>query len=381
MAVKSRTNLSGYKRKRPNYIPFYIAILGLSGILARPVLMPLIARMAVVSAAVAMPEGTLELLRERYGHDVDPGIPLEPPPESSASQEPSESSSQPSSDAPSSSSQPQEGPEIEEKYRGVILEEQFVGKAGAGYIQFGNAWLRNYTKLTDAKVNAELNKPLELALPKTSEPTVLIIHTHATESFEEYERNYYDIRNSWRSTDNTKNMVRVGEELVRQLEAKGLTVLHDTTQHDYPSYNGAYERSAATIKKYLKQYPSIKVVFDMHRDAMERSGNVVVAPTAVIGGKKTAQIMVIAGCDNGTMNMPGWPANLRFAAALTSHIEGKYPGLMRPILFDYRKYNMDLSKGLLLIEFGAGGNSMEEVLYCANLAGGAIGEMLAGLQK
>ena len=43
-------------------------------------------------------------------------------------------------------------------------------------------------------------------------------------------------------------------------EKGGVTVLHDKTLHDYPSYTGSYTQSAKTIKAYLKKYPSIKVV-------------------------------------------------------------------------------------------------------------------------
>lgn len=38
--------------------------------------------------------------------------------------------------------------------------------------------------------------------------------------------------------------------------------------NDYPSYNGSYERSAETVKKILAENPSIKVVLDIHRDAI-----------------------------------------------------------------------------------------------------------------
>ena len=88
-------------------------------------------------------------------------------------------------------------------------------------------------------------------------------------------------------------------------------MIHDTTQHDYPSYNGSYERSADTIRKWLEQYPSIKAVIDVHRDAIESPAGNLIKPVAMIDGEKTAQVMIIAGCDDGTMNMPDWERNLR----------------------------------------------------------------------
>ena len=137
---------------------------------------------------------------------------------------------------------------------------------------------------------------------------------------------------------------------------------------DYPSYNGSYERSAETVKGYLEEYPSIKIVLDVHRDAIDRNGTLV-RPITTIDGKKAAQLMIIAGSDDGTMNMPNWRDNLRFAAAIQRQAEGAFEHLMRPIFFCYRKYNQDLTRGSLLLEFGSHGNTLEECLYTARLAG------------
>ena len=145
--------------------------------------------------------------------------------------------------------------------------------------------------------------------------------------------------------------------------------------HDDPSYTGSYQRSAVTISEHLDQNPEIKICLDIHRDAIEPSSSEIIKPTAVINGKKAAQIMIISGCDDGTMDMPDYWENLRFAAALASKMEELYPGLCRPILFDYRKYNMDLSPGLLLIEIGATGNTLEEAKYSAELLANALAEL------
>ena len=153
-------------------------------------------------------------------------------------------------------------------------------------------------------------------------------------------------------------------------------MIHDTTQHDYPSYNGSYERSADTIRKWLEQYPSIKAVIDVHRDAIESPAGNLIKPVAMIDGEKTAQVMIIAGCDDGTMNMPDWERNLRWAAALQSTAETMYPGLTRPVFFCYRKYNMDLTGGSLLIEFGSHGNTLEETARAAEYMGKAMAQTL-----
>ena len=172
-------------------------------------------------------------------------------------------------------------------------------------------------------------------------------------------------------------MISVGDVLTSVLTENGFGVIHDGTMHDDPSYQGSYQRSAVTVKNHLSENPGITVCIDLHRDAIEPSASEIIKPTAVINGKKAAQIMIISGCDDGTMDMPGYWENLRFAAALADKLEQLYPGLCRPILFDYRKYNMDLSPGLLLIEIGATGNTLSEAQYSAELLGNALCELFS----
>jgi stage II sporulation protein P len=57
-------------------------------------------------------------------------------------------------------------------------------------------------------------------------------------------------------------------------------------------------------------------------------------------------------------------------------MEQLYPGLTRPIYFCYRKYNMDLSPGALLLEFGSNANTLEEAVYSAELAGAALAKLI-----
>ena len=48
-------------------------------------------------------------------------------------------------------------------------------------------------------------------------------------------------------------MDQAKEKITEELKAAGIGVIHDTTIHDYPSYNGSYERSAETVKKEYKK--------------------------------------------------------------------------------------------------------------------------------
>ncbi len=276
-------------------------------------------------------------------------------------------------------SEPITVPEVPESRRGTVTETQYSAVEGGLYVSYGNAIIKNCTHHSAEKIKSmlETKHSLSLSTESPGTPQVLIYHTHATEGYEPADRGYFDVEGSWRSTDPDENMISVGDVLTSVLTEKGIGVIHDGTMHDDPSYNGSYQRSAVTISGYLGEYPGISVCLDIHRDAIEPSETEIIKPTAIINGKKAAQIMIIAGCDDGTMNMPDYWENLRFAAALADKLEELYPGLCRPILFDYRKYNMDLSPGLLLIEIGATGNTLEEAKYSAELLANALAELLA----
>lgn len=345
---------------------------------------------AAASAMLQLPEGGISYLQNRFQDSLVQDEPVSQPEVSAPAVQPEAPVSKAETPPPVQSqpeSQPAdvvipqtpESPSIETiapQNRGTITEKTFTADQSSLYIPLSAGYIKNSTDLSNQQVAAFLAQPLELKLDSGSEPQVLIVHTHATESFEPFDRDFCDTSYTWRSTDNTQNVVYLGDIITQQLEEAGIGVIHDSTQHDYPSYNGSYERSAATIRKWLDQYPSIKVVIDVHRDAVESPAGNLIKPIAVIDGEKTAQVMIIAGCDDGTMNMPQWDRNLRWAAALQTTAETLYPGLTRPVFFCYRKYNMDLTGGSLLIEFGSHGNTLEETARAAQYMGHAMAQTL-----
>ncbi len=207
-------------------------------------------------------------------------------------------------------------------------------------------------------------------------PYILIYHTHSTEGYEMLDLGWYSNDYNSRTSDKSKNMVRVGDELTRALEEAGYGVIHDRNIYD-TSYNGAYARSRVSVEKYLEQYPSIVITLDVHRDAIHYESGTKCKPTAVINGKKAAQVMIISGCEgDGVEGFPLWKQNLVFALNLQSKVEESNQGLMRPVFFCNRKYNMDVTPCSLLLEFGTDANTLEEAVYSAQLVGDALAEML-----
>ena len=323
---------------------------------------------ALLAGAAAMPEGTLGALRRKLTPspssavtaEISPGITFTDP-------EPEVTDQKPVSVQP---------PEISPEYRGVLISETMAGAPSAVCWRIGAGWLRNYTEIPRAQIDAELSEPLELAPKADGRVEVLIMHTHATESYEGYDSEYYDTRNTWRSTDNNENMVAVGNVIEEELKKAGIGVVHDTQQFDYPSYNGSYDRAAVAVKEYLAQYPDIQLILDVHRDGIQRDTTTIVKPATEIDGEPAAQIMILCGSDPGVGD---WGENLRTAAAVTNLLESRYPTLTRPIYFSTGRYNMDLSGGTILLEFGSQANTLEEALTSARLTGQALGEWLQEL--
>ena len=268
-------------------------------------------------------------------------------------------------------------PENMENHDGIIRDFTYETYSGEQYFNLDKGGqVRNLTSISNNDLYAESGKDVSFTIKKdTDEPQILIYHTHTTESFEPYSRDFYDNSFSCKSTDTSKNIVSVGNEICRQLDKAGISYVHDTLVHDYPSYDDAYDSSRATVQEILKKYPSIKICLDIHRDGIEKEDGTRLAPVVEINGKKAAQLMIISCCDDGTMGMPDFMENFHFACKLQSSLESDWKGLTRPILFDYRFYNQDLTKGSLLIEVGSHGNSIDQVKYTGELIGKTLAEM------
>ena len=338
---------------------------------------------AVISAGLALPEGGRTLFQEEIDQspDEDTITPEDPIPSEGEAAPASETNLITDADIPPTSGITQEDIDQYPNTDGAVVRKTYTAGSTDDYINIsGNAYVRNMTNLPNQTVIDAVHSPPAFTItPGTSEPQVLIMHTHTTESYALSDNDYYDINYPSRNLDATRNVVRVGDEITKQLEAAGIGVIHDTTVHDYPSYNGSYDRSKQTVETILAQYPSIKVVLDIHRDAIETNDGTRYAPVANIDGRNAAQIMIISGCDDGTMDYPNYLQNLAFASVLEQQIESDYPGLTRPISFKYKYYNQSLTTGSLLIEVGSNSNSLDEAIYSGYLLGKSLAKTLQGL--
>ena len=249
-----------------------------------------------------------------------------------------------------------------------------VPSSEAGYTVAGNVYINNRS---DRTFGADIfDGTFSAALSKDEGPQVLILHTHGSEAYTMPPGLEYEPTSECRTTDCTCNVVRVGDELAGVLEAAGLTVVHDTTLHDYPEYSGAYDRSLTAAKAYLEQYPSIQFILDVHRDAISDGNGGMYKVVSDVAGQNAAQLSFVVGTDGGGLEHPLWQENLKLAAAITQCLAEDYPTLMRPITVRNSRYSQHLTTGTLLVEVGAAGNSLDEALLSARLLGNALAEVI-----
>lgn len=247
-------------------------------------------------------------------------------------------------------------------------------------ISYNSVYMRNTTSL-EIKVKDLLNAKLQFKITKNNNPQVLIMHTHTTETFLQSQADYFTEDDKTRTTDNNKNMVKIGSIVAKKLNDNGIKTIHATDKHDYPEYTGSYSRSAQTVKKYLKKYPSIKIVLDLHRDSVSAGDGNKAKLVTEINGKKAAQVMLVMGSQSGSItNHPKWKENLKLALKLQQTIEVKYPTLARPLLLMSKSYNQPLSTGSVLIEFGTEVNTLSEATYSAELVGNSLVSLLNTLK-
>lgn len=389
--INKRRSKSKLKRISVKKILIFIAILGLSLLsfnlvsITLPYIYNFGSKIAVMSAGLSMPEGGKNLLNKSvttlFNNTIFKDYNATDSMSVNNDNDTNDASTSKQSSQETNSQQTQAVSTDIPANPGNLIRKQYTAGSTENYIKLkNNAYIKNETKLAQNTILNNAINPPAFKLEKTDKPQVLIMHTHATESYEPAISSYFDKDYKSRSTDNTKNVIRVGEEIGKQLKQAGIGYIIDRTQHDYPSYNGSYERSEATVKSYLEKYPTIKVVLDVHRDAIQADENTRIAPVAKINGKNAAQLMIISGADNGVNNYPNYMQNLKFASRLQEQLEQDYPGITRPIAFKYAKYNQHLTTGSLLFEMGGHGNSLDEAIYLGELVGKSLGKLLNSLK-
>lgn len=224
---------------------------------------------------------------------------------------------------------------------------------------------------TDSSSNNDLNlenKVVNVYDPKlkktlnTSKPEVLIYHTHTSESYKPGDPI---------SSDNTQNVVAVGDVLTNELQSNyGISTIHDTTVHDREAYTQSYARSVVTLDKYLKQYKDFKLIIDLHRDSVDDKS----AITMKMNGENVAKMELVMARKN-----PHFDKNMALANKIMDNCNKLFPGLCRGVIYyNYgtRYFNQDRSNNAILVEVGADINTTDEAKATAKYLARVIAETL-----
>ena len=210
------------------------------------------------------------------------------------------------------------------------------------------------------------------------EVSVLILHTHATEGYSDEGALWYDPATPLaRAEDPDTGVIAVGEAIAKYLNAKGIVTVHSTVLHDAESYKDSYSRSAQTVQSYLKQYPSIRLVIDVHRDSILSSKDQLIRPVTVVNGEAVAQVMCVVGSNAAGGSYNRWQDNFALALCLRDRLNGLYGNLSRPVYVKKSTYNQQYAPASLLLEIGSSGNTKEEALRAGLLVAEQIAQMMS----
>ena len=258
---------------------------------------------------------------------------------------------------------------------GESIQPQDISAVGENAFQLANQ--TSYSP--DLAALADLPSPIEkkdrlYERYLEGEPLVVIYHTHATESFRDTNDS-----GSFRSENEARNMISVGEVMCRALEMMGIPSVHIKEPFDLNSYNDAYYNSSNAVADFLRDHPSVQYVIDLHRDCIMTSDGKYVAPTYTDeNGMSFAQLMFVVGTDEGGSGHTKWKENLTVALHLQSAMSSSYSDLMRPINLRSPSFYQHTSPGAMLLEMGACGNTLTEAKRSAVLFAHALSEYIHG---
>lgn len=208
------------------------------------------------------------------------------------------------------------------------------------------------TRITDELFDTEVLLQKDMSIKATNDkPQILIHHTHSQEAFLDSRKGVLE-----------DSVVGIGDLLTEILEKKyGYNVIHDRGVYDLVDgkldRNLAYNYAREGVLKILDDNPTIEVIIDIHRDALDKR-------STIIDGQETAQIMLFNGLSrnqNGPitrLDNPNLQDNLAFSLQLQLKSLELYPGLFyKNYLQDYR-FNLDILPKSLLIELGTENNTL-----------------------
>lgn len=241
---------------------------------------------------------------------------------------------------------------------------------GASYLHNATSYLPDVPKLLEKNVSS----------PIAEEPIVLILHTHTSEGYSDENADYLegDPGEVTYTKDENRNVIAVGSTLARVLNQKGVPAIHCMGTHDESGLSGSYARSAETVRFFLEQYPSIRYVIDLHRDAILNEDGEYLRARTEEDGESLAQVMAVVGSDLGGGEAFAWEQNLAIALQLRALLNAEGGNLCRPVTLRNSSYGQNLAPYSLLLEIGTGANCVKEAERSAARVGEALAVLIRG---
>lgn len=228
------------------------------------------------------------------------------------------------------------------------------------------------TSASSERLNVENFLAKEMTISKEAEgPQILIFHTHSQETFIDSV-----------AGDESTSIMGVGDRLTQILqETYGYEVLHHRGKYDVDTRDDAYSEALPEIEQLLKDYPTIQVVIDLHRDQMPEGTKLVMD----LDGRPTARFMFFNGLSRtkktgniSYLHNENLDDNLAFSFQMQKKAMEYYPGLTRKIYLKGYRYNMHLVPKYLLVELGAQNNTVEEAMNACDPLAHILDLVLSG---
>jgi stage II sporulation protein P len=209
---------------------------------------------------------------------------------------------------------------------------------------------------------------------------VYIYFTHTRESYLPYLKGVTDPNKAYHSK---VNVTKVGDQLKAGLEKRGIGTTVDKTDvmanlnEKGLGFGKAYQESRPVVQAAMTGDRNLQYFIDIHRDGYRKDKT-----TIQIQGKSYAKLAFVIGGENAN-----YEKNLALAKELHNLLDKKFgKGLSRGIVekkgaTTNGKFNQDLSRNALLIEFGGVDNTFEELNRSADALADVFSEFYWQAEK
>ena len=207
------------------------------------------------------------------------------------------------------------------------------------------------------------NIKTEEIVKSDSRPVIYVYNTHQTE---EYNDNY--------------SVLDAGLYLSNKLNGNGYNTMFESNsmkvflEERNLKYYKSYLASKTYLNNALKENPTLKYFFDIHRDSASKK-----ITTINYQNKNYAKVLFVVGTDNSN-----YEKNNINAVRLNEIIKSFVPTISRGVVYHGGKgyngvYNQDISENVFLIEVGGKENTKEEVENTLNVLINSVEEYIRGI--